>query len=187
MVTKKMGSDINISTGGLEQLVVFTLANKSYGVSISKVNGIERMQKIAKVPDTPDFVEGTINLRGRVIPVINMKTLFNMPSGETTKNTRIVVVNIEGFPTGIIVDVVTEVLRVPAGSVESVSPLSAPKPDADHLTGIARFEDKMIFLLSLSNILSMKQFSELTEPNTATETTTQRTATVKHESQSRRQ
>ena len=170
----EMSSNVNTTTTGwLEQLVVFTLAGKSYGVSIGKVNGIERMQKITRVPDAPDFIEGTINLRGRVIPVINMKTLFNLPQGETTKNTRIVVVNIEGHPTGIIIDAVTEVLRIPAGSVESASSLSTYTAYADHLMGIAKLEDKMIFLLSLNNILSTEQFSELTKANTAAETTPQ--------------
>ena len=104
-----------------QQLVVFTLDSESYGVDISKVSGIERMQEITRVPRTPEFVEGVINLRGRVIPVVHLRKLFVLSEGEITRETRIVVVDIGGEPIGVHVDEVTEVLTIPTDSIEPPS------------------------------------------------------------------
>jgi len=143
-----------------QQLVVFTLDSESYGVDISKVSGIERMQEITRVPRTPEFVEGVINLRGRVIPVVHLRKLFFLSEGEITKETRIVVVDIGGEPIGVHVDEVTEVLTIPTDSIEPPSSVIT-SADSDYLLGIAKLEDRMIILLNLDKVLSGKQSAEL--------------------------
>ncbi len=144
----------------LEQLVVFGLADESYGVDIGKVSGIERMQEITKVPRTDDAVEGVINLRGRVIPVVDLRKVFYLPVTEETKDTRIVVVDIAGQPIGCLVDAVTEVLRISAESVEPPSSVIT-SADADYLLGIAKLEGRMIILLDLDKVLAIQGMQEM--------------------------
>ncbi|MFP3975449.1 MAG: chemotaxis protein CheW [Chloroflexota bacterium] len=147
---------------GLEQLVVFTIAGESYGVDISIVQGIERVPEITKVPRTSRRVEGVINLRGNVIPIVNLRTVFNMPPGEQTKESRIMVVDAKGQHIGCLVDAVTEVLRISADSVEPPSSVIT-SGNSDYLLGIAKLEQRMIILLDLEKVLTVEGTSKTQE------------------------
>lgn len=149
-----------------QQLVVFSLASESYGVDIAKVSGIERMQEITRVPRTPCYVEGVINLRGRVIPVVHLRKLFYLPEEEMTKETRIVVVDIGGQPIGVQVDEVTEVLTIPKDAIEPPSSVIT-SADVDYLMGIAKLKDRMIILLDLDKMLTKRQAGEMEEWQTS--------------------
>ena len=107
----------------LLQLVTFSIGEEEFGVNILKVQEIIRTMEITKVPRAPEFVEGVINLRGKVIPVISMRTRFNMPVLEHDSNTRIVVMELGQKIVGFLVDGVSEVLRIPAGTVEDPPPV----------------------------------------------------------------
>lgn len=135
------------------QLVVFELANESYGVEISRVQDINRMQEITEIPHAPESVVGVINLRGRVIPVVDLRTRFGMPSAEHTKSTRIVVVHMGEEPIGMIVDAVSQVLRIPTKIIEAPSPVLA-SVDSKYLLGIAKLEEELVVLLDLDYVLS---------------------------------
>ena len=151
--------------GGEErQLVIFGLADESYGVDIGTVREIIRMQEITQVPRTPDYVEGVINLRGKVIPVIDMRKRFGFPVAEHTKDTRIVVIDIGGADIGATVDAVTEVLRLGANSIEPPSSVITTT-DSDYLLGIAKLETQLIILLDLQRALSV--YATLGESATA--------------------
>ncbi len=136
-----------------KQLVVLNLGSEAFGVDIARVREIIRMLNVTKVPRTPDFVEGVINLRGKVIPVVNLRSRFGLPLEEQTRENRIVVVDIGGQDIGIIVDSVNEVLRI---STEVVEPLSEVMVTAasDYLMGIAKLKDRLIILLDLGKVLS---------------------------------
>lgn len=136
------------------QLVVFDLADEAYGVNIGTVREIIRMQEITQVPRTPDYVEGVINLRGKVIPVIDMRKRFGFPVAEHTKDTRIVVIDIGGADIGATVDAVTEVLRLGKDSIEPPSAIISTS-DSDYLIGIAKLETRLIILLDLQRALSV--------------------------------
>ena len=101
-----------------KQLVVFELSNEHYGVDISSVESIIKMQAITVVPQAPTFVEGVTNLRGSVLPVIDLRKRFGLMQEDSTKNSRIVVVSIRGTKVGMIVDAVSEVLRVPEEAIQ---------------------------------------------------------------------
>ena len=103
------------------QLVVFNLVDEHYGVDIAVVDGIVKMQAITAVPRAPSFVEGITNLRGEVLPVIDLRKRFGLPVGEITKETRIVNVEMEGVKVGMVVDAVNEVLRVSEEAIEPAS------------------------------------------------------------------
>lgn len=135
-----------------KQVVIFELGNETYGLDIAAVREIIRMQPITKVPKAPSFVEGVINLRGRVIPVVDMGRRFELTNTQRGKANRIVVVSNEGTTIGIIVDAVTEVMRIADDSIEPVSDIITGA-SASYLRGIAKLQDKMVILLDLDKVL----------------------------------
>lgn len=142
------------------QLVAFQLGEESYGVDIAQVQEIIRMQPVTKVPGAPTFVEGVINLRGRVIPVLDLRKRFNLPTRQDTKDTRIVVVEVPPHTVGMIVDAVDEVLRITEDRVEPPSPFIA-SIDTEYLRGVGKLEGKLLILLDLSKVLSKEEKNAL--------------------------
>ena len=145
-----------------EQLVVFNLSGETYGVDISAIREIIRMQVITEVPKTPDFVEGVINLRGKVIPVIDLHKRFDLPLAEETTNTRIMVVEVESITVGMIVDSVSEVLRISKDSIDPPPPVVSGV-DSAYLRGVGKLHDKLIILLDLNQVLQEKEKKHLEE------------------------
>ncbi|MCH7511247.1 MAG: chemotaxis protein CheW [Chloroflexi bacterium] len=137
------------------QLVVFDLANERYGVDIGTVREIIRMQEITHVPNSPDYVDGVTNLRGKVIPVVNLRRLFGLEPGEETNDTRVVVIEIEGEDIGVRVDAVAEVLRIAESSVEQETSAVVTTMDSDYMQGIANPGQGLIILLDLAKALSV--------------------------------
>ena len=135
------------------QLVVFDLAGEVYGVNIETVREIIRMQEVTYVPDAPDFVEGVINLRGRVIPVVDLRKRFSLAVTDATDESRVVVVDIGGQDIGVIVDAVTEVLRIAEDSVEPASSLVTTE-DSYYIEGIAKVGDRLLILLDIDRALA---------------------------------
>lgn len=142
------------------QLVVFELANEHYGVDIGAVESIIKMQTITVVPQAPMFVEGVTNLRGSVLPVVDLRKRFGLVEEETTKNSRIVVVAIDGVKVGMTVDGVSEVLRVAEEAIEPPPPM-VTTVDTVYITGIAKLDGKLVILLDLGKVLSLEEKSEL--------------------------
>jgi purine-binding chemotaxis protein CheW len=133
-------------------LVVFRLANEFYAVSIAAVSEIIMLQPITYVPRAPAFVEGVTNLRGKVLPVIDLRKRFGLPRGQDTKDTRIVVAEINHTLVGMVVDAVSQVLRVPEGAIEPPSPV-VTTVDSAFISGIAKVANQLIILLDLEKIL----------------------------------
>ena len=144
----------------LLQLVSFKISNEEFGVDILCVQEINRMLQITKMPNTPDFIEGVINLRGRVIPVLDLRIKLGMPRKEHDKNTRIIVVEIKGKTIGFIVDEVSEVLRIPKEITEA-PPDMVGGVNCDYITSIGKLEDRLLILLDLEKILSTSEFNVL--------------------------
>lgn len=144
------------NTSGETQLVVFDLASEYYGVDIGDVREIIRMQNVTRVPGTPVYVEGVINLRGKVVPVVDLRKRLGLKVRQQTKESRIVVVDIGGKDVGVIVDGVTEVLRIPLASVEPPSQMIASS-DAAYIRGIAKLGDKLVILLELDRVLAASE------------------------------
>ena len=142
--------------GEERQLVVFQLGAELYGVDIARVHEIIRLQTITRVPRAPSFVEGVINLRGKVIPVVDLRRRFGLPTAEHTRATRIVVVEIGDQVVGIIVDSVSEVLRVSTATIEPPSPVVAGI-DSEYLHGIAKLPERLVILLDLDRVLAREE------------------------------
>jgi purine-binding chemotaxis protein CheW len=136
-----------------KQMVLFELGSETYGLDIATVHEIIRMQPITKVPKAPAYVEGVINLRGKVIPVIDIGKKFGFDKAEKGKNNRIVVVYLQDTTLGITVDAVTEVIRIPNDAIEPVSDI-VTTGNSEYLQGIAKLADKMVILLALEKLLS---------------------------------
>ncbi|MBN1376631.1 MAG: chemotaxis protein CheW [Dehalococcoidia bacterium] len=142
------------------QQVVFDLASEHYGVDISDVREIMRMQNITKVPGAVSYVEGVINLRGKVLPVLDLRKRLGLKVAEQSEESRIVVVDIADGEVGVIVDAVTEVLRVPNSSIEPPSSMVA-QGNSDYLRGIAKLTGRLIILLDLNKLLSSKADADM--------------------------
>jgi purine-binding chemotaxis protein CheW len=143
-------------SGEERQLVVFQLGAELYGVDIARVHEIIRLQSITRVPRAPSFVEGVINLRGKVIPVVDLRRRFGLPLAEHTRATRTVVVEIGDQVVGIIVDSVSEVLRVSTSTIEPPSPVVAGI-DSEYLQGIAKLPERLVILLDLDRVLAREE------------------------------
>ena len=133
------------------QVVVFDLGDERYGLDIAAVYEIIRHQPITAVPRSPVFVEGVINLRGRIIPVIDLRERFGMEDTEPTKASRIVVCEAAGTRVGLIVDAVSEVLMIQGDAIEP-TPEVAAGDDARALRGIARLGERLVILLDLDGL-----------------------------------
>jgi purine-binding chemotaxis protein CheW len=143
-----------------EHLVVFTLGEELYGVTIQTVESIIKIQAITEVPRTAAYVLGVTNLRGTVVPVLDLRKRFNLEFIETTSNTRIIIINTEGSKVGIVVDEVTEVLKVSQNAIQPPPPM-ATSVDSAFISGIAKINNKLVILLDLVKVLasSGKQYS----------------------------
>lgn len=139
-----------------EQLVVFRLADEYYGLEIGTVQEIITWQPVTRVPRTPVFVEGIINLRGNVIPVIDLRKRFELKQTETGHETRIVVVEIGTLVVGLVVDGVSEVLRVPGSRIEPPSAVISGV-DTEFIRGVAKTDDRLIILLEADRMLAQRE------------------------------
>jgi purine-binding chemotaxis protein CheW len=133
------------------QVVVCQLGQESYGLDIGSVYEIIRFQECTAVPASPSFVDGVINLRGLIIPVMDMASRFGQSRSETTKSTRIIVAGTSGMRVGLVVDAVTEVLMVSEDAVEP-TPGVASGHDSAYIRGIAKLGDELVILLDLSTL-----------------------------------
>ena len=140
------------TTLGSIQLVSFRLAQEEYGIEITRVREIILMGAITRVPQTPHYVKGLINLRSTVIPVVDLRIRFGLPETDATDESRIMVVNVGGKTIGIVVDAVSEVLRV---STDQIAP---PPPTVvglgtEYLTGLVKLEKHILILLDIDKVL----------------------------------
>ena len=139
-----------------EQLVTFKIDSEEYGVKIANVQEINRMTGITKVPRTPHYIDGIVNLRGNVIPVLNLRKLFNLTDKQVTDATRIIIVDFNGKRTGIVVDSVSEVLRFEKKLIEEPPDVLSSGIDSDYVEGVGKLDGgkRMILILDIGKVLS---------------------------------
>ena len=135
----------------------FVLGEEEYGLEILKVQEINGMMGITRVPRTPDYVRGVINLRGRVIPIVSLRRKFNMPDVEDTDKTCIIVVQVDHAETeltmGIVVDEVSEVLNIKCEQIEPTPSFGGGMAAIEFVTGMGKLEDKVVILLDIDSVL----------------------------------
>ncbi len=154
MATATIDKQATSSSAATEsmQLVSFHLADETYGVEITTIREIILMCEITKVPQTPHYIEGLINLRSSVIPVMDLRTFFGLPTGELTDASRIMVINVGERTMGVVVDGVDEVLRIQRDEIAPPPPTVACL-GRDYLNGLVRLEEELLILLDIEKIL----------------------------------
>lgn len=146
------------NAGSLLQVVSFSLGKQIFAIDILQVQEIIRMLEITQVPNVPEFVKGVINLRGKVIPVVDLRKRFNLTAAEENLQERIIVVKGENKPVGMVVDDVSDVLRFPQDEVES-APAMVSNIDSQSIAGVVKAKDRLVILLDVAKILSMMEQS----------------------------
>ncbi|MDY0387122.1 MAG: chemotaxis protein CheW [Methanolobus sp.] len=138
----------------LHQLVVFSLGVEEFAVNIMQVQEIIRMPEITRIPRSPDYVKGVINLRGKIIVVMDLDKRFGMSQKNITDESRVVVVDIEGTVIGLVVDSVSEVIRLQGSNIDQTPEIITQSINAEYLKGVGKLEDRLLILLNLENIIS---------------------------------
>jgi purine-binding chemotaxis protein CheW len=143
------------------QLVSFELENEEYGVDVLTVREIIRMPDITKMPNTPDYVEGIINLRGTVIPIISLRRRFGLMDNELSRSSRILVMETTGGLNGFIVDAVAEVIRISSSDIQPPPAITYGSTAQECITGIVNRAERLLVVLDLNKLFSSDELAEL--------------------------
>lgn len=135
------------------QLVVTSLAREEYGIPIMQVQEIIKIPEITHIPNMPDFIEGVMNLRGKIVPIIDLRRRFNLERKSYTDDTRIVVSNVAAHSVGLIVDSVSEVIRLSSDVIDPIPP-TISHIGTEYLNGVGKLESRLVILLNLEKILN---------------------------------
>lgn len=161
--TKQSESTLHDTVSGIgdeEHLVIFTLDDEHYGVDIGQVWEINTMQEITRVPQAPDFIEGVINLRGQIVPIMDLRKRLKLEARSHDRDTRIMVIQSGENQLGLIVDSVREVIKVPKDVIEPPAQFTTLIEDS-YLRGIAKQEDYLIVLLDMQLLLNKSELHEV--------------------------
>lgn len=145
-----------------EQIVIFQLAGECYAVDVERVQGIIQMQAITVIPGAPPFIEGVINLRGAVVPVVDLRARFGFTPRTLEQRSVILIVELGEHQVGMVTDRVTDVTHIPGTAIEPPSPLLT-SVDTAYLRGIARHDGQLLILLNLDRVFSTEEQQALTE------------------------
>lgn len=146
------------------QLVIFKLGSEEYGVDIMQVKEIGPYKQAVRIPNTPSFIEGVINLRGEIIPIVSLKKRFSIEIEQITDQTRIIVVNVNEKQIGFIVDDASEVLTITSDQIDP-APTIVAGVDREYISGIGKLEERILIILDLNKLFSEKEKQVLSQIN----------------------
>jgi len=152
---------VQAKSDGELQLVVFNTGKEDFGIEIMNVQEIIRMTNITKIPQSPDYVRGIINLRGKISVVINLNVVMGMDSRDHDENTRIIVTSINDTVVGFVVDSVSEVLRLPSSKVEAAPALVSAKVNSNYLKGVGKLDNRLLLLLDMGRVLTKDEMAQI--------------------------
>ncbi len=139
-----------------EQLVAFHLSDEVYGIDIAAIHEIIRLQEVTQVPRTSDDIEGIINLRGKIVPILNLRRRLGLPCNERTPKSRVIVVDVDQVTVGLEVDSVIGVLRLSENCIEQPNEMMGAI-DADCVRGVGKTDENLVILLNLQYVLRLTQ------------------------------
>ena len=144
----------------VKQLISFTVGAEEYGLELLRVKEVIRMRQITWLPKAPSCVKGIINLRGDVIPIVDLRDRFGLQPQEQTAMTRVVVVEVEGMPVGMVVDSASQVVRVPADQFDP-PPTAMGEVSRDFITAVGKMGDKLVSMIDVDRILKPEEMSQI--------------------------
>lgn len=147
-----------------QKVIVFMLNGNEYALSVEQVTAIEKMHHITRVPKVASFIKGVINLRGVIIPIIDLKKRFELGDTDYTDNTRIIIVSYKDLEVGLIVDLANDVLDIPGDAIEP-QPEVIGAVEAEFISGVAKLDKRLLILLNLENILDSVNNRNATDGN----------------------
>ncbi len=145
---------------GEVKVIVFRLKDEEYGVEVNQVKSIEKLEHITRVPRTPKFVKGVINLRGVVTPIIDLRNRFALEETAYTDSTRVIIVAVGEMEVGLIVDAANDVIDIPVNAIEP-PPEVVGGVEAAYLRGVAKLERRLLILLNLDKVLNTDEIKQL--------------------------
>jgi purine-binding chemotaxis protein CheW len=143
--------------------VIFRLGDEEFGVDVMNIREIAKISTITRVPRSPDFIDGVINLRGCLATVVNLRKRFGFLPKEIDADSRIIIAECEGKAFGMLVDAATEVLRIPVSDIETTPEMVATEISNEHLKGVGKVDDRLIILLDLKQVLAAEEIEEIKE------------------------
>ncbi len=146
--------------GDLNQLISFIVGEEEYGLDILRVKEVIRIREITRLPQAPSFVKGIINLRGDVIPIIDLRDRFGLEHREYTQTTRVIVVDVDGKLVGMVVDAASQVVRIQADQIEPPPPIVGGL-SVEYIKGVGKLEERLVILLNIDRILNQQEKIEL--------------------------
>lgn len=143
-----------VTENNVMKTIVFRLLDKEYAIEVDVVQSIEKLllMTITRIPGVPSYVKGVINLRGMVTPIVDLRNRFDLPEMEYNDNTRIIIVNLENFDVGLIVDDANDVIDIPVNALES-QPEVVGSVESEFVAGVAKIEKRLLVMLNLDNVL----------------------------------
>ena len=158
--SKPLAADrgLNRAQNPVIQLVGFRLDNEDYAIAITKIQEIILMKPITRIPQVPDFIEGLINLRGSVIPIVNLRKRFGLPPRELDDETRTIVVNVHEKTVGCVVDAVTQVMRINRDQIQP-PPLGVMAVNHQYLAGLAKLDDRLMIILDIDKLFEAEELA----------------------------
>ncbi len=138
------------------QFVGFTLADQEYAFRIAEIQEIVILDRITRVPQVPEYVDGVSNLRGKIIPIINLRRLLGLPPKPADRETRTIVVNVGGRTMGCTVDMVSRVMRIPTESIQP-APETIAADEGHYIAGFAKLDGRLMILLDIDRLLAVQQ------------------------------
>jgi purine-binding chemotaxis protein CheW len=163
--------------GELNQLISFEVGDEEYGLEILRVKEVIRIREITRLPKAPRFVKGIINLRGDVIPIIDLRDRFGLEHAEYTAMTRVIVVDVENKLVGMVVDAASQVVRIPVDQIDPPPPIVGGL-SAEYIKGVGKLDDRLVILLNIERILTVEEKVELGKLERAVENPVEQAAAV---------
>jgi len=157
-IARRGGATGGSATGEMKQLISFTVGAEEYGLELLRVKEVIRMRQITWLPKAPSCVKGIINLRGDIIPIVDLRERFGLQPQEQTAMTRVIVVEVEGMPVGMVVDSASQVVRVPADQFDP-PPTVMGGASREFITSVGKMGDKLVIMIDVDRILSIEEMS----------------------------
>jgi len=165
MVSEVVTDDIEEEELEQDQNLVFTVKSQEFGIQAVRVQEISRVLPTTKVPNAPPYIEGIMNLRGRLASVINFRKKLGFEPKENDEDTRVIVVELDTFPIGIIVDSVEEVIKISGEKVQKLPESTTTSVSKDYMTGVGMLDNRLVILLDVDKVLTSTELIELGEIN----------------------